>query len=442
MSARTQLKTAADAGTHTASGAVPETRPSMSFADGLAANSPSSPGPLQLKGKGPEAPASAAKGEEKDDLGELDSLGKKFQKRAGGLADKCAPEPGRTGRMTVFVNVPVAAGGLVKVSFKFMGQVVRGEDGHLTMKLQVGGGVTAGKKIELYFATVNAFAAAQVFGYVEAKGDSGEECLRLIALGLHTRLSKANKKVANAVFGAETIKAAIAQLDDDDYVETGLGLEAAIGGGGEIAPDTEAGGWFAGSAQRGERVSRGEDGELKTDKMKGATLSLGTWLPPFRLMGGYTTKYKNDVLDSAEGSVTGVAMMSVGDIEGRLLGGTFMLDAGTGLARALKKVRKLQKDDKAAKLTDDMVDEVMARSATKVAVEGGSHAAIKALNENYAGLLIGFSLSLAVSWSRADGWGLTLSLEKQDRIDIGRSFRDDLLNVRLENLQSIFTAEV
>ncbi len=442
MPARTQLKNADTGSPAPAAGAAMDAGSSMSFADGLAANSPAPASPLQLKDSGDKAPAAKGKTEAKDDLGEVDGLGKKFQKRAGSLAEKCAPENGRTGRMTVFVNVPVAAGGMVKVSFKFMGQVSRGDDGHVTMKLQVGGGVTAGKKIDLYFATVDAFAAAQVFGYVEAKGESGEECMRLIALGLHNRLSKASKRIANAVFGPETIQAALDEMDEDDYVETGLGLEAVVGGGGEIAPDIGAGGWMGGSKQKGERLSKGEGGELKSDKMDALSLSLGTWLPPFRLMGGLTLKRKNGVLDSGDGSVTGVAMMSIGDIEGRLLGGTFLLDALAGLAKDIGKARKGLKDKEALKVTDEMVDEVLTKSSGKFAIHGGSHLAIKALSESYTGLLIGMSLSLTLGWTKANGFKLTVKLEKQDRIDIGESFRDDLLNVRLENLQSIFETEL
>lgn len=444
MTARSHLRTAADAGTHTASGAVVDAAQPVSFSQGLAMHSPrdSSEGGLQLKEAPAGEPDKKPAGEEKEDLGQIEGLGKKFQKKAGGLADLCAPEPGRTGRMTVFVNVPVAAGGMVKVSFKFMGQVTRGEDGHVTTKLTVGGGVTAGKKINLYFATVDAFAAAQIFGYVEAKGESGEECMRLVALGLHTRLAKVNKSIANAVFGPETIAAALEGLDEDDYVETGLGVEAAVGGGGEIAPDKQAGGWLAGSATKGDRLSRGDDGELKTDKMKGAAVSIGTWLPPFRLMGDISTKYKNGVMESAGGAITGVAMMSIGDIEGRLLGGTFLLDAGAGMARELRKARKKMKDGESARITDEMTAHVLEKSATKLTIQGGSHAAIKALNENYAGLMIGFGLSLSISWSRTEGTTFTLSLEKQDRIDIGESFRDDLLNVRLQNIQQIFEEEL
>ena len=89
-----------------------------------------------------------------------------------------------------------------------------------------------------------------------------------------------------------------------------------------------------------------------------------------------------------------------------------------------------------------MADYVAARSAAKVVVGAGSTRAVKSLKDNYVGLLMGFTLSVNLSWTKAGGFKLTVKLEKTDRFDIGESFRDDLLNVRLENVQQIFSIEV
>ncbi len=320
MTARAQLRPqAADAGSHSASGAIDDVRQPMAFADGMGVNG------VQMK----DAPAPAPKKgkDESKDVGELDGLGKKFQKKAGGLLEKVAREPGQTGRLSVFTNVPIDGAGFIKASFKFMGQVSRGADGKVTMKASVGGGVSAGKEIDLYFATIKAFAAAQVYGYIEAKGDTGEECFQLMALGIHRRLAKINKKLANAVVGKGTVEAAVAGMDDEDYVETGMGVEGVVGAGGEIHPDQDVGGWASAGRQSGERVSKGDDGELKTEKYNQMSQSIGTWLPPFRLSGSYTAKKKDGAMAGIDMSLTGGAMMSIGDIEGRLAGGTFVLDA-------------------------------------------------------------------------------------------------------------------
>ena len=336
----------------------------------------------------------------------------------------------------------MAAGGLVKVSFKFMSQVSRGEDGKVTMRATVGGGVTCGKEINLYCATVKAFAAAQVFGYIEAKGDSGEECFRLMAMGIHKRLAKVNKKIANAVVSGETVKAAIAGMDDDEYVETGLGVEAVIGAGGEIHPDQQAGGWAAGSKTAGERISKGEGGDLEEKKLSSTSVNIGTWLPPFRAMGDLCAKASGGKIESVDVGLHGVAMMSIGDIEGRLAGGTFVLDALTRLAKELNKAGKKLPDGETAKISAAMAAEAGAKSGAKFVMTSASHAAIKGLNSDYGGMAFGMQLSLTANWTPTGGTKFKVKLQKQDRVDIGKSFRDDLFYVRLENLQDLWEIEL
>ncbi|MCP4871401.1 MAG: hypothetical protein GY898_22045 [Proteobacteria bacterium] len=435
MTARAQLRPqAADAGSHSASGAIDDVRQPMAFADGMGVNG------VQMK----DAPAPAPKKgkDESKDVGELDGLGKKFQKKAGGLLEKVAREPGQTGRLSVFTNVPIDGAGFIKASFKFMGQVSRGADGKVTMKASVGGGVSAGKEIDLYFATIKAFAAAQVYGYIEAKGDTGEECFQLMALGIHRRLAKINKKLANAVVGKGTVEAAVAGMDDEDYVETGMGVEGVVGAGGEIHPDQDVGGWASAGRQSGERVSKGDDGELKTEKYNQMSQSIGTWLPPFRLSGSYTAKKKDGAMAGIDMSLTGGAMMSIGDIEGRLAGGTFVLDALSRVSKELHKAGKKSPDGEAAQITDEMANQAAARSSAKFVLSGATHAAIKGLNSDFGGMALGFSLSVTSSWTPSGGYKYTVKLQKTDKIDIGKSFRNDLFYVRMENLQDIFEIEV
>lgn len=437
MTARSQLRPqAADAGSHSASAAIDDARQPMAFADGLGVNG------VQMKEEGDDTAAAAKGKDQSKDVGELDGLGKKFQKKAGGLLEKVAKEPGSTGRLSVFTNVPIDAAGLIKASFKFMGQVSRGADGKVTMKASVGGGVSAGKEINLYFATVKAFAAAQVYGYIEAKGDSGEECFQLMALGIHRRLAKINKKLANAVVGKGTVQAAMDDMDEEDYVETGMGVEGVIGAGGEIHPDQDVGGWASGGRQSGERVSKGDDGELKAEKYSQISSSIGTWLPPFRMMGAYSAQKKEGAIQSVDVSLTGVGMMSIGDIEGRLLGGTFVLETLSRLSKELHKAGKKLPDGEAAKLSEEMADDAMAKSGAKFVVGGATHAAIKGLNSEFGGMALGFALSVTATWKPGEGFTFKIKLQKQDRIDIGQSFRNDLLYVRLENLQDLFEVEV
>jgi hypothetical protein len=411
----------------------------MSFSDGLSQFSPS----FQAKeSAGPaEGPAVEKPKDEKEDLGEIDSLGKKFQSRAGKIAEKVARHPGSTGKASIFVNIPVAAGGLVCANMRFTGQVSQNEDGKFTVRAEVGGGVSAGKEIDLYFVTVKAFAAAQVFGYLEAQGDSGEECFRLMSLSIHDRLAKVSKRVANALFGAETIEDAFDDMDENDYVEAGLGATALVGAGGETGTGQAVGGWAVGSKTKGEKISKDADGNVKKEKKKTTSVGLGSWFSPFRLGGTLTAKWTDGDLSDMSAELTGVAMMSIGDISQKIAGGTLIPELATSLSTGITGQAKALGDVTAMGRAAGLSKHVAGKTGLTMGVESGTNRAIETLNAKYMGLQIGMALTVAVTWSKSAGYKFSVKLEKQTRFDVGSGLRDPGLFVRLESMQKIFSVE-
>lgn len=416
----------------------------MPFAEGLERFSPRDGVQAKMESGPTEeaAPPPPDKGgDEKEDLGKLDSLGKKFQKTAGKIAEKVARHPGSTGKIQVFVNIPVAAGGLVCANMRFMGSVAQGDSGKYTVRAEVGGGVSAGKEVDLYFATVKAFAAAQVFGYLEAQGDSGEECFRLMSLSIHDRLAKVSKKVANALFGAETIEDALEDMDEEDYVEAGLGASLVAGAGAETETGQAVGGWAVGSKTKGEKVSKGEDGKLKKEKKKAVSVGLGSWFAPFRLGGTLTAKWTDDELSDMSAELTGVAMMSIGDINQKIAGGTLIPELATSLSTGITSQAKALGNAAAIKKAAGLSKHVAGKTGLAVGVESGTSRAIESLNAKYMGLQIGMALTVACTWSKSGGYKFSVKLEKQTRFDVGSGLRDPGLFVRLESMQKIFAVE-
>ena len=141
-----------------------------------------------------------------EDLGEVQAMDGGFYRTAGGLVDAMLPNEGDKGKLQLNLNIPVDQSGTVRVAFEFIAEAERDENG-VKGRIQVGGGVQARQEIDAYFFTVEAFARAVIFGYVEAQGDSGEEMWRMMALGLQNRLDGVSSRIADAVFERQQIEA-------------------------------------------------------------------------------------------------------------------------------------------------------------------------------------------------------------------------------------------
>ena len=165
-----------------------------------------------------------------ENFGEMETLGGGFVSAAGGLVDACLPNEGDKGKVQIAVNVPVEQSGTVMVGLNFVTEAERDDNG-VKIRAQLGGAVTASQRVSLYFVTMEAFARAEVFGFMEAYGDTSREAFQLMLLAIQNRIAAQSETVADALFERGAINAVQGQMDGDDYVESGLGGRFSAGVG-------------------------------------------------------------------------------------------------------------------------------------------------------------------------------------------------------------------
>ena len=166
-----------------------------------------------------------------ENLGDVSSFGA-LTDAAGSLVEVLVPNPGDQCQLTIAANIPVDQSGTVKVGCTYVAKVEH-DDGGAGFKLRadVMLNVIASQQGKIFGYTVEAFAKAGAGGYIEAFGDSGSECFRLLGLALQTSISAASEDVADWIFGESYAEDTLAEMDSDDYVEVGLqvGVSAGMG---------------------------------------------------------------------------------------------------------------------------------------------------------------------------------------------------------------------
>ena len=223
----------------------------------------------------PEENPESAQQEAVEDFGEISSFGDDFYAAAGGILESLLPNPGDEGRAQVNVNLPVTASGNVRVGFEFSVKGERLEDGGMKSRCEAAINISA----EFDTWLVDAFVQAGLFGYLEAQGDSGAEVFRLFSLAIYDRVAGASQRAADAVWGEGFVDETVAQMDADDYAQSGVGVEVAAGlGTAEEADGLEA--------EAGVKVSTGtkltaKDGALEEADVKtlevSASVSIDGW---------------------------------------------------------------------------------------------------------------------------------------------------------------------
>lgn len=157
-------------------------------------------------------------------MGTVRRFDNSFYRAAGGLLDALVPTVGDKGKLQVNVNLPVTQTGNVKVAFQFSMEGERNDSG-LKVRCEAAGGVLAQADLWL----VEVFARAMLFGYIETQGDSGAEIFRLFSLALYDRVHDVSEDAAEAVWGDRFLPDTLANMDSDDYAESGLGVEFSAG---------------------------------------------------------------------------------------------------------------------------------------------------------------------------------------------------------------------
>jgi hypothetical protein len=377
-----------------------------------------------------------------EDLGEVQAMDGGFYRTAGALIDVLLPNEGDKGKLQLNLNIPVDQTGTVRVAFEFIAEAERDENG-VKGKIQVGGGVQARQEIDAYFFTADVFARAMVFGYIEASGDNGEQMWRLMALGIQNRIDAVSSRVADAVFERRQIEATIRGMDDNDYVETGMGVSVSAGVGistpdGNGGEDTRGAGAGV-TAQSGTRLESNGRGGLRARDTEQVEVALQGNCAPFGLEGKIVNKWLDDRYNALEVEVAGEASLGGEELTEVLVGGRWLSGMIGTVQGMITRGSGMVQDGDARRQIGSMAQFVGRNSGVGVLAEAASARAIDRLSS--MGASLGHKLSVKGTWERGKGFGLEINLERTSNIEIGDSPRDTVY-VLLENVQRVFKITV
>jgi hypothetical protein len=378
---------------------------------------------------GPPTKPNATQGEDQkkvaQQLGTVSSMGD-FSKLAGKLVESIAPKPNRQGALKLAVNFPIGGGGLA-VGFTFDGSVSRG-DKKLSVGFEVG--VTGTAKLDVWIAEV--FAQARVFGYIEASGDSGAECLRLIGLAIDQRIRqvRGGGKVADLLFGKDYAGSVAKGMDKDDSVESGLGASLEVG----AKVDKEHSAQASASAQAGTKITA-NNGQLKKQDTQRYKKAVSFQADPFQLTGTFVEAYLEGKLDSMDFTVSGSRQMTISESIENIQNNKIFQKV---MAKAQKVLSGLSSRAGCGGALGALGSLAGQAQSVGPAIESGTKSAIERLKglENKIPYKCGWQISASLKWANGQT-SLSLRLEKVSNITWGQD-RSDPVYLAIGNMQQVF----
>ena len=360
-----------------------------------------------------------------------DRFGDDFFERAGELVDNVVQSPGDQSRLQLNVNLPLVDVGMASASigFEFVALAER-DDGGVKLGCQLGLNFIA--DVDLWL--VEAFAEARIFGYIEAYGDGGAECFRLMILALERRLRDVSGRAADAVFDQDAVERSVDDMDSDDYVESGLGASLTAGFGvGDDGPSAEA------SLERrsGTRLTeprRGDDEPVERE-IDTTSCSVSVSAGGFSLTGEVCVTEVDGRFDEVGLTCTGETDVPLAQIS-RLLGaGDFLHDLYGQLADTLEWAGGILGSEAPLRT---LAGE-LAMAPVNWAIDGATEDALRRLT-GQEGPNVSHGLSVEISHSRSAGFALEIRLERLHTIEFGGA--RDRVHVEYQDLETLFQVQV
>lgn len=398
----------------------------------------------QPKVVGPAAKNAGRLNAAQKNLGDVSSLGSDFSSAAGGFLDALVPNEGDSGKLQIIVNVPVDAAKVVKVGLEFTTEISR-EDKGLKAKVKLGGGVIASKKVDAYFFTAKAVAQAQVYGFMEAQGDSGKEVFDLFALAIQQRVKAVSADLANAMFSAKYIDSVVKGMGQDDYVKSGMGAEVSFSGELGVSNKATGKGVSTNRGAKGEavaatRLEKGPNGQLvqKDASKVGAELSAGIKgkVPPFDVSGKLTAKMNKTGPTELKAEVTGETMISGKELSDLVTGSRMLSGMVSQFGALIGGSSGMMKNASASRKIGAFASLVKNGTGVGNLASAASAKAISKMGQ--LGVEMGHKLTLKSTYDVAkNATETSLKLERVSQIKFGHA-NQDTVAVLAKNVQRVF----
>lgn len=380
----------------------------------------------------PAAPNTKKQAAAAANLGTVKSMDGGFSSKAGAVLDTLVPDVGVSGKLQLNINIPVMTG--VDVGFEFICAAERDDKNKIKLRIQLGGTVTAQASGWL----LDAWVQAKIYGYMEAYGDNGAECFRLLQLGLYERIKGASERLANAIFDGKYIQDTYKDMDDEDYIETGAGVGIAAGVGVKNPANGEkvAAGQVGAEASMGTKISKGKDGIVKKEDVSQWSIGVGFEKDPFSFEGKFTAKEKAQKFEGAEIEISGAKALLITDLD-KMITEQFVSGLIQNMVGVVKGTQGMfKKNATTAQQVGSFGNFLAAHSGARLGIEAGTHAALSRVS-GFGGVKVGHKITVKGAISGEGKPSLEVKLERTSNIQFGDSPRSKVY-VMLENVQPVF----
>jgi hypothetical protein len=390
----------------------------------------SGPGNQALQSQMNGTPASqelAGQQQAVQNLGDVDSFGESLYSALGGCVDALVPDVGDQSNAKLRVNVPVGGNPNVRIGLRIDAGAERSGNG-----VKLSGSIMGTFTGQVETWLLDAWVQARAGGYLEAQGDSGAECFRLMILAMQRRVASISQDAADYVFDGESIQRTINGMDDNDYVESGFAAGVNAGAG---SADNNASVDLSGTT--GTRLSSNGRGGVQQQGTTSVQGAIKVKADPFEVEGQARFQWIEGALDEVKASMSGTHETSMEDLTLMVGGANYV----TGLIGDLGDVISGQSglagnDTTAARQVGSLVGFIHNNSTLGLGVPAASQAALQNLSR-FNGVTIAHKLTVEGGWSASDGYGLGVKLERLQKVQFGNNDRD-LIYAELENVQQVF----
>lgn len=375
-----------------------------------------------------------------DDLGKMEALDEGFYAAGGAVIDGLVPTVGQTGKVELSAEVPLDASGTASAVFTFSAKVARtGKGVKATIAVDFSAGV--GQELDLWITTAKVFAKAGVKGSMEALGDSGEEVLRLMALGIRQRIAGLSETVADLVFDRGTIEDTVESMDEKDYVQSVLAGAASAGATLGKKGEDQAGGEVAAEAGIKEKLTKGSSGALEAEHIQygSVSASVSGVVRDFKvkgtLTGGVSQSEKAGRTGSLQLALSGSAPVEGEEIEDLVTGGSYVADSLSAMGGLVEAVQANVDGEENVRMASSLAKYLVATSGVSTAAQQGAIEAAAELKK--LGASVDFTLTAAAAINHKGEPGFRLQLSKTNKFSYEGGARKAKVKVLVSNLQDV-----
>jgi hypothetical protein len=262
-----------------------------------------------------------------------------------------------------------------------------------------------------------AYVSAKLGGYMEASGDRGAECFKLMMLSVYQQVRDVSDWAADRLMDPSDVEAIVADMDEDDQVASGMEIELEAGFEAPKIGDLEQGASAEGELRLGTLLEN-EGGQLVAHDVSNQTYTLAVDLGFMECEASLAIEQQDGAWHSTE--VTLEASKDLTWDEMTLLMGASATISGliADLAGVVDGKSGLVQDGETARQIGATADLIKDCSGLGLGTVWGTQKALEGI-KGFQGATVGHKLSVSVESESGKRTTFELRLDRTTGFEIG-----------------------